>query len=110
MRATFAPTPAEEAAAARAAEAVLETRGLTKRYGRRAVVSDLSLEVRRGDICGFLGQNGAGKSTTLRMIAGLIKPTAGSVSLLGHDVARRRALALRRVGVIIETPAFYENF
>lgn len=110
MRATFAPTPAEEAAAARAAAVVLETKGLTKRYGRRAVVDDLSLTVGRGDICGFLGQNGAGKSTTLRMIAGLVRPTAGEVFLLGHDVARRRARALRRVGIIIESPAFYENF
>lgn len=110
MRATFAPTPAEEAAAARAAAVVLETKRLTKRYGRRVVVNDLSLAVGRGDICGFLGQNGAGKSTTLRMIAGLVRPTAGGVFLLGHDVARRRARALRRVGVIIESPAFYENF
>ena len=110
MRATFAPTPAEAEAAARAAAVVLETRGLTKRYGRRAVVDDLSLAVGRGDICGFLGQNGAGKSTTLRMIAGLVRPTAGEVFVLGHDVARRRSRALRRVGFIIESPAFYENF
>ena len=110
MRATFAPTPAEAEAAARAAAVVLETRGLTKRYGRRAVVNDLSLSVGRGDICGFLGQNGAGKSTTLRMIAGLVRPTSGEVFLLGHDVRRRRARALRRVGVIIESPAFYDNF
>jgi ABC-2 type transport system ATP-binding protein len=110
VRATFAPTPAEAEAAARAAAVVLETRGLTKRYGRRAVVNDLSLSVGRGDICGFLGQNGAGKSTTLRMIAGLVRPTSGEVFLLGHDVRRRRARALRRVGVIIESPAFYDNF
>ena len=110
MRATFAPTPAEAAEAARASAVVLETRGLTKRYGRRLVVDGVSLEVGRGDICGFLGQNGAGKSTTLRMIAGLVRPTAGEVFLLGHDVARRRTRALRRVGVIIESPAFYENF
>jgi ABC-type multidrug transport system ATPase subunit len=110
VRATFAPTPAEAAEAARASAVVLETRGLTKRYGRRLVVDGVSLEVGRGDICGFLGQNGAGKSTTLRMIAGLVRPTAGEVFLLGHDVARRRTRALRRVGVIIESPAFYENF
>ena len=110
MRATFAPTPAEAEAAARAAAVVLETRGLTKRYGRRAVVNDLSLIVGRGDICGFLGQNGAGKSTTLRMIAGLVRPSAGEVFLLGQDVRRRRSRALRRVGVIIESPAFYDNF
>ena len=110
MRATFAPTPAEEAAAATASSTVLETRGLTKRYGRSAVVDGLSLKVGRGDICGFLGQNGAGKSTTLRMVAGLVRPTAGEVFLLGQDISRRRARALRRVGVIIESPAFYENF
>jgi ABC-type multidrug transport system ATPase subunit len=93
-----------------AARVVLETRGLTKRFGGRAAVEGLSLRVERGDICGFLGQNGAGKSTTLRMVAGLVRPTAGEVFVLGHDVARRRTRALRNVGVIIESPAFYENF
>ena len=74
------------------------------------VVDRLSLTVERGDIFGFLGQNGAGKSTTIRMALGLVRPTSGRVSVLGHDMARQPLRALQRVGAIIEAPAFYENF
>ncbi len=91
-------------------EAVLQTEGLTKRYRGRVAVDGLALRVGRGDVYGFLGQNGAGKSTTIRMALGLVRPTAGRVMLLGHDVARGARLALRRVGAIVEAPAFYENF
>lgn len=90
--------------------AVLETEGLTKRYKRRVVVDKLALRVERGDIYGFLGQNGAGKSTTLRMTLGLVRPTAGCVRVLGHDMSRHPLRALARVGAIIEAPAFYEHF
>ncbi|MCC7495259.1 MAG: ABC transporter ATP-binding protein [Fimbriimonadaceae bacterium] len=86
---------------------VLETTGLTKNYGRRRVVDQLDLTVREGDVFGFLGPNGAGKSTTIRMILGLIRPTAGSVRLMGHDLARDRLGALRQVGAQVEAPAFY---
>src|SRR5229473_286671 len=89
---------------------VLQTEALTKRYGRRVVVDQLSLTVEGGDIFGFLGQNGAGKSTTIRMALGLVRPTSGSVRVLGYDMARRPLGALKRVGAIIEAPAFYENF
>jgi ABC-type multidrug transport system ATPase subunit len=89
---------------------VLETNKLTKRYGRRIVVDSLSLQVERGDIFGFLGQNGAGKSTTIRAALGLIRPTSGSVTLLGRDMASEPLKALARVGAIVEAPAFYENF
>src|SRR5436190_22863744 len=88
---------------------VLQTEDLTKTYRRRTVVDRLSLAVERGDIFGFLGQNGAGKSTTIRMALGLVRPTAGRVTLLGVDMARRPQRALRRVGAIVETPAFYEK-
>ncbi len=91
-------------------EAVLQTGDLTKIYRRRTVVDRLSLTVERGDIFGFLGQNGAGKSTTIRMALGLVRPTSGRVSVLGFDMARRPLRALRRVGAIVETPAFYDNF
>ena len=67
-------------------EVILETEDLTKRFGRRVAVDDLSLRVERGNIFGFLGQNGAGKSTTIRMILGLVRPTSGYVRLLGHDL------------------------
>jgi ABC-2 type transport system ATP-binding protein len=90
--------------------AVLRTELLTKRYGRRVAVDGLSLEVERGDIFGFLGQNGAGKSTTIRMALGLVRPTRGDVRLLGQDVRRHPLRALRRVGAIIESPAFYDHF
>ena len=89
---------------------VLQTEQLTKRYRRRTVVDRLSLTVERGDIFGFLGQNGAGKSTTIRMALGLVRPTSGRVSVLGHDMSRQPLKALRRTGAIIEAPAFYENF
>ena len=73
-------------------------------------VDQLSIEVERGDIYGFLGQNGAGKSTTIRMILGLVRPTRGGVRLLGQDMRRHPLRGLRRVGAIIESPAFYDHF
>ncbi len=91
-------------------DSILQTEGLTKRYGRRVVVDSLSLSVQRGDIFGFLGQNGAGKSTVIRMALGLVRPTRGRVSLFGHDMTRHSLRALGRVGAIVESPAFYENF
>ncbi len=91
-------------------EAVLQTDQLSKKYQRRLVVDGLSLSVERGDIFGFLGQNGAGKSTTIRMVLGLVCPTAGRVQLLGYDMSRQPLRALKSVGAIIESPAFYENF
>jgi ABC-2 type transport system ATP-binding protein len=89
---------------------ILQTDQLTKRYKGRTVVDRLSLQVERGDIFGFLGRNGAGKSTTLRMALGLVRPSAGRVSLLGHDIATNPLRALAGIGAIIEAPAFYDNF
>jgi ABC-2 type transport system ATP-binding protein len=89
---------------------ILQTDQLTKRYKGRTVVDRLSLQVERGDIFGFLGRNGAGKSTTLRMVLGLVRPSAGRVNLLGHDMATKALRALASVGAIIEAPAFYDNF
>jgi len=86
---------------------VLRTRGLGKNYGRLRAVDGLDLDVRRGDVFGFLGPNGAGKSTTIRMITGLIRPTAGNVELFGRDPRRRRSEVMRKVGAIVEEPAFY---
>jgi ABC-2 type transport system ATP-binding protein len=91
-------------------EVVLHTQDLTKRYRRRVIVEKLSLVVERGDIFGFLGQNGAGKSTTIRMALGLVRPTSGRIELLGYDMARQPLRARKRVGAIVDTPAFYENF
>ncbi len=91
-------------------EIVLQTELLTKKYRGRVAVDRLSLEVERGDIYGFLGQNGAGKSTTMRMALGLVRPTSGHIRLLGHDMAKHPHRALARTGAIVEAPAFYENF
>ena len=88
-------------------EAVLETHDLSKSYGSRQAVKSLNLSVGQGEIFGFLGPNGAGKTTTIRMALGLIRPTAGSVELLGQDVARHRRQVLPRVGALVESPALY---
>jgi ABC-2 type transport system ATP-binding protein len=91
-------------------ELILQTEGLTKCYKRRVVVDGLSLTVERGDIFGFLGQNGAGKSTVIRMALSLVRPTRGQVLLFGHDMAKHPLRALGRVGAIVEAPAFYRDF
>src|SRR5215208_4918018 len=88
-------------------EAVLRIVGLTKRFGPILAVDRLDLEVRAGEVLGFLGPNGSGKSTTAGMILGLIKPTAGHVELFGERLQSDPARLLGRVGAVIETPAFY---
>jgi len=93
--------------AARSGEVVLRARNLSKKYGARLAVDNLNLEVRRGEIFGFLGPNGAGKTTTIRMMLGLIAPTAGNVEALGADVVAERPRVLPRVGALIEQPALY---
>jgi ABC-type multidrug transport system ATPase subunit len=97
----------DTARAGRSDEVVLRTRQLSKRYGERLAVDNLNVEVRRGEIFGFLGPNGAGKTTTIRMALGLVAPTAGSVAILGQDVAAHRASVLPRVGALVETPALH---
>jgi ABC-2 type transport system ATP-binding protein len=86
---------------------VVETAGLTKRFGERTVVRDVELRVPRGSAFGYLGPNGAGKTTLIRMLLGLTPATAGSMSLLGLQVPERRAEALARVGAIVEEPKFH---
>ncbi len=86
---------------------ILRTVGLTKHFGKLEAVKDLNLELRRGEVFGFLGPNGAGKSTTVGMILGLIGITAGSIELFGHKINGNRWAMLRRVGAVIEEPAFY---
>jgi ABC-2 type transport system ATP-binding protein len=84
------------------------TRGLTKRFrGGQVAVSDLDLDVPQGSVFGFLGPNGSGKTTTIRMLLGLAAPTAGRVHLLGEPMPRGSAAALPRVGALIEGPACY---
>ncbi len=84
---------------------LVETRGLTKRYGSLTAVSDLNLNVRRGEVYGFLGPNGAGKTTTLRMLLGLIRPSSGDATVIGGSPGTPDSL--ERVGALVESPAFY---
>ena len=81
---------------------------LVKKFGERVAVDDLSLQVPRGEIYGLLGHNGAGKSTAIGMMLGQVWPTAGEVRVCSHDVTVNRSEALRKVGAIFETPAFYD--
>ena len=81
---------------------VVETSGLTKRFGERVAVDNVELRVPRGSAFGYLGPNGAGKTTLIRMLLGLTKATAGTMSLLGRPVPDERAAALARVGAIVE--------
>jgi ABC-2 type transport system ATP-binding protein len=85
----------------------IETQGLTKRLGDAAVVDKLDLEVPRGSVYGFLGPNGSGKTTTIRMLLGLIWPTAGSYRVLGEAMPAANAKVLPQIGALIEGPAFY---
>ena len=86
---------------------VVETAGLTKRFGDRTVVQDVELQVPRGSAFGYLGPNGAGKTTLIRMLLGLTRATSGSMRLLGLPVPERRNEALARVGAIVEEPRFH---
>ena len=88
---------------------VIQTHRLTKQYGGQAGVFDLDLHVRRGTIYGLLGRNGAGKSTTMKLLLGLIRPTAGEVSLWDTPLAGHERELLPRIGSMIEAPGFYPN-
>ena len=88
-------------------DAVIETRELSKRYGKRWVVDNLDLAVPRGAVYGFLGLNGAGKSTTIRMLMGLIRQQAGNASVLGFDPHQNGVAMKERVGYVPEAPVFY---
>ncbi|HEV2655192.1 MAG TPA: ABC transporter ATP-binding protein [Ktedonobacteraceae bacterium] len=86
---------------------IISTSRLTKAFGKLVAVNDLELQVMRGDVFGFLGPNGSGKTTTIRMLLGLIRPTAGRAVLFGMDNSDQLPAILRRIGAIVETPVFY---
>src|ERR1044072_7988870 len=79
---------------------IIHTEGLTKRYRGTAALTGLSLDVPAGSLFGYLGPNGAGKTTTIRLLAGLIRPTAGSATVLGADVVADREAVQRRIGYL----------
>jgi len=88
---------------------VIETRNLIKRFGKLTAVDNVSLSVERGEIFGFLGLNGAGKTTTIRMLLGMIRPTAGSAFLFGEKVGAGSCSLWERVGYLVETPSSYPD-
>lgn len=85
---------------------IVETRGLTKCYGKHLAANDISLKIPRGSIYGLLGPNGAGKSTTLKMLTGLLYPSKGEIFVFGEPWQRKH---LERIGALIESPALYGN-
>ena len=87
---------------------MIRLRNVSKRFGSRLAVEDLTLHVPAGEIYGLLGHNGAGKSTAIGIMLGQVWPTAGEVLVCGHDVTARRQQALEKVGAIFETPVFYD--
>ena len=89
--------------------AAIDVKGLTKSFGARRAVDNFSMRVERGRICGFLGPNGSGKTTTIRMLCGLLRPDAGSGTCLGFDIVRERAEIKRRVGYMTQRFSFYED-
>ncbi len=87
----------------------IDVRGLTKRYGGRAVVDDFTIRVERGQIYGFLGPNGSGKTTTIRMLCGLLTPDAGEGQCLGYDIRREAPAIKRNVGYMTQKFSLYED-
>jgi ABC-2 type transport system ATP-binding protein len=88
---------------------LISVRGLVKKYGSFTAVDGIDLDVAGGEIHGFLGPNGAGKTTTIRMIAGLLKPTRGTITIDRHDLARQPEAAKRALGFVPDRPFLYEK-
>lgn len=90
-------------------EAILETKGLTKRYGSILAVDDLTFEVYKGESLGFLGPNGAGKTTTIRMLTGQITPTSGEIKVAGFNIGKEAIKAKERVGIVPDSSTLYDE-
>src|SRR5512136_1903377 len=88
---------------------VLQTFGLTRRFGSLVAVDQIDLHVPRSSVYSFLGPNGAGKTTTIRMLLGLIRPDAGKVAVFGSTFHGERLAILRRIGSLVETPSLYPH-
>jgi len=89
------------------ADLAVGTSGLTKNFGTQRVVDHLDLAVPRGSVYGFLGPNGSGKTTTIRMLLGLIRPDSGTATVLGEPIGHGDATVLGRVGALVEGPGFH---
>lgn len=88
---------------------VLDIRGLTKKFGEFIAVDNMSLSVREGEIFGFLGSNGAGKSTTINLAASLLRPTSGEICILERDIAKHRRFAKMNLGIVPQDLAIYQD-
>ena len=87
----------------------VDVEGLNKHFGEKHVVKDVSMRVQRGEIFGFLGPNGSGKTTTIRMMCGLLKPDSGSGTCLGYDIVRQSAEIKRNVGYMTQRFSFWDD-
>jgi ABC-2 type transport system ATP-binding protein len=87
----------------------IDVRGMTKIFSGRTVVNNISLQMRRGEICGFLGPNGSGKTTFIRMLCGLLRPDSGSGSCLGYDVIRESEAIRKEAGYMTQRFSFYDD-
>src|SRR5512141_2214638 len=90
-------------------ESIIETRGLTKRFGTLTAVDHLDLEVARGEIFGLVGPDGAGKTTTLRMLCGLMDPSEGEARVAGHDVAKESQAVKDQIGYMAQRFGLYQD-
>ncbi len=90
-------------------ETVIKTLDLSKSYEDIPILDHIELEIKKGEIVGLLGKNGAGKTTLLKLLAGLLDPTEGSVSVFSKNPWHERDIVLNRLGIMIETPVFYEH-
>src|SRR5580698_8602404 len=90
-------------------ELAIDVRGMTKRFGERTVVNDIALQVRTGEICGFLGPNGSGKTTFIRMLCGLLRADSGSGTCLGYDVIKQSEQIKLHVGYMTQRFSFYQD-
>ena len=88
---------------------MIQVRGLTRYYGSLCAVRDVTFQVNRGEVFGLLGSNGAGKSTTIKLLCGLLKPTRGSVQIAGVDLARHPLRAKAKLGYLPENPVLYDR-
>ncbi|NNC87248.1 MAG: ABC transporter ATP-binding protein [Akkermansiaceae bacterium] len=108
MPTTISPTKSSSVPGPVREAPMLEVDGLRKSFGGKPALQDVSFAVREGEIFGLLGHNGAGKSTALGIILGIVEPNAGEARIAGVSVQRNRRVALRHAGAIFESPAFYE--